>query len=100
MQGRCGDTHQTVPLGPHTPATPLPEQGLSLTTPPTTRMPMEVLEVREARPVTMETMSSSWVREPWGSGGMLGLAGVRGMGRCTCREKRGGAKKIPASLSF
>lgn len=44
---------------------------------------MEVLDVREARPVTMETMSSSWVREPCGSGGMLGLAGVRGMGRCT-----------------
>lgn len=65
----------------------LPQQGTLLTTPPTTRMPMEVLDVREARPVTMETMSSSWVREPWGSGGMLGLAGVRGMGRCACREK-------------
>lgn len=58
---------------------------------------MEVLDVREARPVTMETMSSSWVREPWGSGGMLGLAGVRGMGRCTCGEKQGGAKKKKAA---
>lgn len=61
---------------------------------------MEVLDVREARPVTMETMSSSCVREPWGSGGMLGLAGVRGMGRCTCGEKQGGAKKKAANLSF
>lgn len=50
-------------------------------------MPMEVLDVRDARPVTMETMSSSWVREPCGSGGMLGLAGVRGTGRCTWRER-------------
>lgn len=33
------------------------------TTPPTTRTPMEVREVREARPVTMETISSSWVTE-------------------------------------
>lgn len=44
---------------------------------------MEVRDVRDARPVTMDTMSSSWVSEPCGSGGMLGLAGVRGMGRCT-----------------
>ena len=44
-------------------------------------MPMEVLDVREARPVTMETISSSCVREPCGKGGILGLAGVRGIGR-------------------
>lgn len=42
---------------------------------------MEVLDVSEAKPVTMETMSSSWVSEPCGRGGMLGLAGVRGRGR-------------------
>lgn len=46
-------------------------------------MPIEVLEVREASPVTMETISSSWVREPWGKGGRLGLAGVSGKGRGT-----------------
>ena len=57
-----------------------------LTTPPTTRTPMEVREVREARPVTMETISSSWVMELCGNGGMLVLTGVRAMGRGTCRE--------------
>lgn len=34
------------------------------TTPPTTMIPMEVLEVNEASPVTIDTMSSSWVIEP------------------------------------
>ncbi len=58
-----------------------------LTTPPTTRTPMEVREVREARPVTMETISSSWVIELCGNGGMLVLTGVRAKGRGTCTEK-------------
>lgn len=57
-----------------------------LTTPPTTRTPIEVREVREARPVTMETISSSWVMELCGNGGMLVLTGVRAMVRGTCRE--------------
>lgn len=48
-------------------------------------MPMDVREVREARPVTMETISSSWVMEFWGNGGMLVLTGVRAMGRGTYR---------------
>lgn len=55
-----------------------------LTTPPTTMMPMEVREVSEARPVTMETISSSWVMELWGNGGILVLTGVRAIGRGTC----------------
>lgn len=41
-------------------------------------IPMEVREVKEASPVTMDTMSSSWVIEPWGKGGRLGFAGVKG----------------------
>lgn len=44
---------------------------------------MEVREVREARPVTMETISSSWVTEVWGNGGME-PAGVRARGLETC----------------
>lgn len=56
-----------------------------LTTPPTTRTPMEVREVREAKPVTMETISSSWVIEFCGNGGMLVLTGVKAMGRGTCK---------------
>lgn len=48
------------------------------TTPPTTMIPMEVREVNEASPVTIDTMSSSWVIEPWGKGGRLGFAGVKG----------------------
>lgn len=81
-QANAGNTPRTGPESLPTcpPRTPS-QAGLSLTTPPTTRMPMEVLDVREARPVTIETMSSSWVREPCGRGGMLGLAGVRGTGR-------------------
>lgn len=59
-----------------------------LTTPPTTRTPMEVREVREARPVTMEIISSSWVMELCENGGMLVLTGVKAMGRGTCRERR------------
>lgn len=51
-------------------------------------MPMEVREVREARPVTMETMSSSWVMEFWGKGGILVLTGVRAMGRGTWEGER------------
>ncbi len=47
---------------------------------------MEVREVSEARPVTMETISSSWVMELCGNGGMLVLTGVRARGRGTCRD--------------
>lgn len=43
---------------------------------------MEVLDVREVRLVIMEIMSFFWVREFCGRGGMLGLVGVRGIGRC------------------
>lgn len=46
---------------------------------------MEVRDVREARPVTIETMSSSWVTELCGNGGMLVLTGVRARDRGTCR---------------
>lgn len=45
---------------------------------------MEVRDVREASPVTMETMSSSWVTELCGNGGMLVLTGVRARDRDTC----------------
>lgn len=61
---------------------------MCLTTPPTTSTPIEVREVREARPVTMETISSSWVMELCGNGGMLVLTGVKAMGRGTCRRER------------
>lgn len=57
-----------------------------LTTPPTTRTPIEVREVREARPVTIETISSSCVTELCGNGGMLLQTGVRAMGLGTYRE--------------
>lgn len=57
-----------------------------LTTPPTTRTPMDVREVSDARPVTMETISSSWVMALCGNGGILVLTGVRAMGRGTCRD--------------
>lgn len=48
---------------------------------------MEVREVREARPVTMETISSSWVTEVWGNGGMEPQAGVRASGLETCSQE-------------
>lgn len=47
---------------------------------------MEVREVREARPVTIETMSSSWVMALCGNGGMLVLTGVKAIGRGTCMD--------------
>lgn len=47
---------------------------------------MEVREVREARPVTIETISSSWVMALCGNGGMLVLTGVKAIGRGTCMD--------------
>lgn len=76
-----------------------PERDLPLTTPPTTSTPMEVRDVREARPVTMETMSSSWVTELWGNGGMLVLTGVKARGRGTCREHKVPQVSIDTSVS-
>lgn len=57
-----------------------------LTTPPTTMMPMDVRDVREASPVTIETMSSSWVTEPCGKGGMAVPTGVIAKGLGTSRD--------------
>lgn len=52
-------------------------------------MPIEVREVTEASPVTMETISSSWVMEFCGNGGMLVLTGVKARGRGICMENTG-----------
>ncbi len=58
-----------------------------LTTPPTTIMPIDVREVSDANPVTMETISSSWVKDPWGKGGILVLTGVMARGLGTWQHK-------------
>lgn len=57
----------------------MPTGKLSLTTPPTTIIPIDVREVKDANPVTMDTISSSWVIDPWGNGGKLVLTGVIGI---------------------
>lgn len=48
---------------------------LFLTTPPTTMMPMEVLDVRDANPVISVIMSSSWAALS-GAAGLEGAVGV------------------------
>lgn len=54
--------------------------NMVLTTPPTTMIPMDVREVRDASPVTIDTMSSSCVMEPCGKGGMAVATGVMAKG--------------------
>lgn len=51
-------------------------------------MPMDVRDVREASPVTIETMSSSWVMEPCGKGGIALPTGVIAKGLGTCGTQR------------
>lgn len=55
--------------------------------------------MREARPVTMETISSSWVTEVWGNGGMEPQAGVRARGLGTCSRGEESGAESAAALS-
>lgn len=50
-------------------------EELFLTTPPTTKMPIEVLDVRDANPVIKVIMSSSWAA-PSGVAGLGEAVGV------------------------
>ena len=59
-------------------------EGARLTKPPTMIIPIDVLASGAAAPLTIETISSSWLNGPVGGAGSEGLTGVKARPRATC----------------